>query len=224
MTKKAVALLSGGMDSIVAAAMVAQDGYEIYALTVSYGQRHAREIEYSKLLAKWLEVRKHEIIELPIAKLLKSALTDPVADVASDAEMIGRKIPSTYVPARNTMLLSIALAWAESLGADAIIIGANSIDYSGYPDCRPEFIEAFQNLMGTATRRGVEGRPIRVLAPLITLSKGDIVHNGMELNVPFEYTWSCYRGGSNPCGECESCLLRKKGFESVGIRDPAEKE
>lgn len=224
MTKKAVALLSGGMDSIVAAAMVAQDGYEIYALTVSYGQRHAREIECSKLLAKWLEVRKHEIIELPIAKLLKSALTDPVADVASDAEMIGRKIPSTYVPARNTMLLSIALAWAESLGADAIIIGANSIDYSGYPDCRPEFIEAFQNLMGTATRRGVEGRPIRVLAPLITLSKGDIVHNGMELKVPFEHTWSCYRGGSSPCGECESCLLRKKGFESVGIRDPAEKE
>jgi len=224
MTKKAVALLSGGMDSIVAAAMVAQDGYEIYALTISYGQRHAREIECSKLLAKWLEVRKHEIIELPIAKLLKSALTDPVADVASDAEMIGRKIPSTYVPARNTMLLSIALAWAESLGADAIIIGANSIDYSGYPDCRPEFIEAFQNLMDTATRRGVEGRPIRVLAPLITLSKGDIVHNGMELNVPFEHTWSCYRGGSSPCGECESCRLRKKGFESVGIRDPAEKE
>jgi 7-cyano-7-deazaguanine synthase len=221
MEKKAVALLSGGLDSVTAAAIVARQGYRIYALTVSYGQRHFREIDSARLLAEWLDAVRHEVIELPISELLRSALTEIESNVEADQSAIGKCIPPTYVPARNTILLSMALAWSESLDADAVVIGANSIDYSGYPDCRPEFLEAFQTLISVATKKGVEGHRIRLFAPLINMSKADIVRKAVELAVPIEKTWSCYRGGEKPCGVCESCLLRQRGFESAGIRDPA---
>ena len=220
MDKSAVALLSGGLDSVTAAAVAAGQGYRLYALTVSYGQRHSREIDSARVLADWLGVIRHEVIELPISGLLKSTLTENESDIRVDRSAIGKGIPPTYVPARNSILLSLALAWSESLGADAIVIGANSIDYSGYPDCRPEFLEVFQDLISVATKKGVEGHSIRLLAPLITMSKADIVRKAVELSVPIEKTWSCYGGGEKPCGVCESCLLRQRGFQSAGIRDP----
>lgn len=222
MTKKAIALLSGGMDSVTAAAMIKSQGYEIYALTVSYGQRHSREIESAKRLAIWLGAKEHEVIDLPISRLLKSSLTNPEEDVKSKNEMtIGSSIPSTYVPGRNAILLAIAAAWAESIGAEAIVMGVNAIDYSGYPDCGQPFIDAFENVIKIATRSGVEGHPVEILAPLAKMSKADIVRKGSELGVPFKETWSCYTGGNKPCGVCDSCLLRKKGFAAAGIPDPA---
>lgn len=221
MEKKAVALLSGGLDSVTAAAIVARRGFRIYALTVSYGQRHNKEIESARELAKWLDAVGHEVIEIPLSRILKSALTDEESKVEAAPDEIGKTIPQTYVPARNTILLSLALAWSESIDAAAIVIGANSIDYSGYPDCRPEFLEAFQNLISVGTKRGVEGYRIELLAPLINMSKAEIVRHAVELGVPIERTWSCYRGGEKPCGVCESCLLRKRGFESAGMKDPA---
>ncbi len=222
MTKKAIALLSGGMDSVTAAAMIKAQGYDIYALTVSYGQRHAREIESAKRLAIWLGAKEHEIVDLPISRLLKSALMNPDEDVTTaDEKAIGSKIPTTYVPGRNAILLAIATAWAESIGAEAIVMGVNAIDYSGYPDCGQPFIDAFENLIKIATRSGVEGHPVDILAPLAKMSKADIVRKGNELGVPFKDTWSCYKGGKKPCGVCDSCLLRKKGFAAAGIPDPA---
>jgi len=219
--KKAVALLSGGMDSITAAAIVKNQGYDIYALTVSYGQRHAREIESAKRLASWLQAKEHEIVDLPISRLLKSALISPDADVTGDEKLIGKRIPPTYVPGRNTILLAIATAWGESIGADAIVMGVNAIDYSGYPDCGQPFIDAFQQVIKVGTKSGVEGHPIQILAPLARMSKADIVREGTRLGVPFKLTWSCYKGSGKPCGVCESCLLRKKGFMEAGIPDPA---
>ena len=222
MTKKAIALLSGGMDSVTAAAMIKKQGYDIYALTISYGQRHAREIESAKRLANWLGVVNHEIVDLPISRLLKSALMNPEEDVTTaDEKLIGQKIPTTYVPGRNAILLSIAAAWAESIGAEAIVMGVNSIDYSGYPDCGQPFIDAFVNLFKVSTKAGVEGHPVEILAPLSKMSKADIVRKGSELGVPFKETWSCYKGGKKPCGVCDSCLLRKKGFAAAGVADPA---
>jgi 7-cyano-7-deazaguanine synthase len=221
MTKKAVALLSGGMDSVTAAAIVKSQGYDIYALTVSYGQRHAREIESAKRLAIWLKATAHEVVDLPISRLLKSSLMNPEEDVTSDEKTIGKTIPRTYVPGRNAILLSIAAAWAESIGADAIVMGVNVIDYSGYPDCGKPFIDAFTSLIKVSTRSGAEGHPIEILAPLSTMSKADIVRKGIELGVPFKETWSCYKGGGEPCGVCDSCVLRKKGFSAAGVPDPA---
>jgi 7-cyano-7-deazaguanine synthase len=222
MTKKAIALLSGGMDSVTAAAMIKGQGYDIYALTVSYGQRHAREIESAKRLANWLGVVEHEIVDLPISRLLKSALMNPEEDVTTaDEKLIGAKIPTTYVPGRNAILLAIATAWAESIGAEAIVMGVNAIDYSGYPDCGQPFIDAFENLIEISTKGGVEGHPVEIMAPLAKMSKADIVRKGIELGVPFKETWSCYKGGKKPCGVCDSCLLRKKGFASAGVADPA---
>ena len=221
MTKKAIALLSGGMDSITAAAMVREQGYEIYALTVSYGQRHSREIESAKRLAIWLKAKEHEVVDLPISRLLKSSLMNPEDDVTSDEKTIGKKIPSTYVPGRNAILLATAAAWAESIGADAIVMGVNVIDYSGYPDCGQQFIDAFTNLIKISTRSGVQGNSIEILTPLSKMSKADIVRKGSELGVPFKDTWSCYKGGGEPCGVCDSCILRKKGFSVAGIPDPA---
>lgn len=221
MTKKAIALLSGGMDSVTAAAMIKSQGYDIYALTVSYGQRHAREIESAKRLAIWLKATEHEVVDLPISRLLKSSLMNPEEDVTSDEKTIGKKIPRTYVPGRNAILLAIATAWAESIGADAIVIGVNVVDYSGYPDCGKPFIDAFSNLIKVSTRSGVEGHPIEILAPISSMSKADIVRKGNELGVPFKETWSCYKGGGEPCGVCDSCVLRKKGFAEAGVPDPA---
>jgi len=221
MTKKAIALLSGGMDSVTAAAIVKGQGYEIYALTASYGQRHAREIESAKRLAIWLGVKEHEIVDLPISRLLKSSLMNPEEDVTGDEAKIGKRIPATYVPGRNAILLAIAAAWAESIGADAIVMGVNVIDYSGYPDCGQPFIDAFSNLIKVSTRGGFEGHPIEILTPLAKMSKAEIVRKGKELGVPFKETWSCYKGGREPCGVCESCILRRKGFAAAGMEDPA---
>lgn len=212
------------MDSITAAAIVKNQGYEIYALTVSYGQRHAREIESAKRLANWLGAKEHEIVDLPISRLLKSTLVSPDADVTGDEKLIGKRIPPTYVPGRNIILLAIAAAWGESIGADAIIIGVNAIDYSGYPDCGRPFIDSFQQVIRVATKSGVEGHPIEILAPIAKMSKADIVREGTKLGVPFKLTWSCYKGSGKPCGVCESCLLRKKGFSEAGVPDPALQE
>lgn len=221
MVKKAVALLSGGMDSITAAAIVKNQGYEIYALTVSYGQRHAREIESAKRLAIWLGAKEHEVVDLPITRLLKSALTNPDEDVTGDEKLIGKRIPATYVPGRNAIMLAIAAAWGESIGADAIVLGVNAVDYSGYPDCGQSFIDAFQQLIKVGTKSGVEGNPIEIITPIAKMSKAQIVKEGTKLGVPFKQTWSCYKGTGKPCGVCESCMLRKKGFAEAGVADPA---
>jgi 7-cyano-7-deazaguanine synthase len=221
MTKKAIALLSGGMDSVTAAAIVKNQGYDIYALTVSYGQRHAREIESAKRLAIWLGVKEHEVVDLPISRLLKSSLMNPEEDVTGDEAKIGTRIPATYVPGRNAILLAIAAAWAESLGADAIVMGVNVVDFSGYPDCGKPFIDAFNNLITVSTRGGIQGHPVEILTPIAKMSKADIVRKGKELGVPFKETWSCYKGGGEPCGVCESCILRRKGFAAAGMDDPA---
>ena len=222
MVKKAVCLLSGGLDSSVTAYIAKNQGYEIYALTMKYGQRHKREIDSAKRIAKTLNVKKHVIIDLNLRKFGGSSLTDKSIDVETDHKIknIGKKIPSTYVPARNTIFLSLALAYAETMDADKIFIGATSTDYSGYPDCRPEYFKAFQNMADIATKKSAEGKKIKIKTPLLKMSKKDIVLEGDSLHVPFEKTWSCYMGKSKACGRCDSCLLRLKGFKEAGIRDP----
>ena len=215
---KAVCLISGGMDSAVAAAIAKQQGYEIYALSFDYGQRNRKELEASHQIAKWLGGR-HKIIEANLRQIGGSALTDNI-----EVPEHGEGIPVTYVPARNTIFLSFALAYGEVIDADAIFIGVNAVDYSGYPDCRPEYIEAFQNMANLAIKRGVEGKPIKIVAPLLYMSKAEIVKKGMELGVPFEKTWSCYREGEKACGKCDSCRLRLKAFKEAGYEDPLEYE
>jgi 7-cyano-7-deazaguanine synthase len=218
----AIVLLSGGMDSATALAVALQHSRRVDCLTVSYGQRHRREIQSARRLAVHFHIRHHRILHLPLAPLLRSALTNSSRPLprARRTRAPG-PIPATYVPARNTILLSIALGYAESIGAEAIYIGANAIDYSGYPDCRPEYFRAFEHLARLATRAGVErGWAIRIEAPLLRLSKADIVRLGERLHVPWGQTWSCYAGGRRPCGRCDSCALRARGFEIAGIRDP----
>jgi 7-cyano-7-deazaguanine synthase len=218
----AVVLLSGGMDSATALAVARQHFRRVHALTVIYGQRHRREIESARSLAIHFRVADHKVLSLPLGPLLRSALTDPTRPLprALPGKGTGR-IPATYVPARNTIFLAIALGYAESLGAEAIFIGANAIDYSGYPDCRPEYFRAFERLARLATRAGVErGRTVRIEAPLLRMSKADIVRLGERLQVPWNMTWSCYAGGRAPCGECDSCVLRARGFDQAGIPDP----
>jgi 7-cyano-7-deazaguanine synthase len=218
----AVVLLSGGMDSATALAVARQHFRRVEGLTLIYGQRHRREIHSARRLATHFRIARHEILQLPLGPLLRSALTDRKRALprSLDRRAPGR-IPATYVPARNTIFLSIALGYAESVGASAIYIGANSIDYSGYPDCRPEYFRAFEHLARLATRAGVEeGRDIRVEAPLLRLSKADIVRLGERLHVPWELTWSCYSGGQVPCGRCDACVLRARGFDAAGISDP----
>ncbi len=215
---KAVCLVSGGMDSAVAAAIAKNEGYECYPLSFNYGQRNRKEIEAAKNIAEWLG-GKHKIIEINLRQIGGSALTDDI-----EVPEKGEGIPVTYVPARNTIFLSLALAYAEVIDADAIFIGVNAVDYSGYPDCRPEYIEAFQRMADLATKRGVEGRPIKIKAPLLYLSKAEIVKKGYELGVPFEKTWSCYREGEKACGKCDSCRLRLKAFKEAGLEDPIEYE
>jgi len=219
----AIVLLSGGLDSTVTAARAISDGHAIVALTVGYGQRHARELEAARAVAKALAAREHVELEVDLASLGGSALTDAAVELPMDRDeaAMGEGIPATYVPARNTVLLSLALALAEARDAEAIYIGANAVDYSGYPDCRPEFLESFERTANLATKRGVEGRPFRIIAPLVDLSKEDIVRLGVELGAPLELTWSCYVGGAAPCGRCDSCRLRAKGFAEAGIEDPA---
>ncbi|MCD6383545.1 MAG: 7-cyano-7-deazaguanine synthase QueC, partial [Thermoplasmata archaeon] len=222
MEKRAVVLLSGGLDSSVTAAYARSKGYSIYALTVIYGQTHSREIESAKSVAKYLKAEEHRIIELPPFIFQSSALLG-AEEIPTDRrleEIPDSSIPPTYVPARNIVLLSIASAWAESVGAEAVFIGVNALDYSGYPDCRPEFIEAFQEVLKRGTKAGVEGRAIKIVAPLINMSKGEIVRLGHSLGLDFSLTWSCYKGGERACGVCDSCKLRIKGFKEAGLKDP----
>jgi 7-cyano-7-deazaguanine synthase len=218
----AVVLLSGGMDSATALAVACQHFRRVDGLTVIYGQRHRREIQSARRLAAHFRIAHHEILRLPLGPLLRSALTDPKRALPHSLHRrTPGRIPATYVPARNTILLSIALGYAESVGARAIYIGANAIDYSGYPDCRPEYFRAFEHLARLATRAGVEeGRKVRVEAPLLRLSKADIVRLGERLHVPWKMTWSCYAGGRTPCGRCDACVLRARGFDAARVPDP----
>lgn len=217
--KRAVALLSGGLDSAVAAAWTASQGYELICLTLDYGQRHRREIEAARALSRALGAAEHLVLSIDIGRIAGSALMDPSSEVP-EPETAG--IPATYVPARNMILLSIAMALAETRDADAVVIGATAVDYAGYPDCRPEFIEAFYIAVEKGTRRGAEGRPIKLLAPLLRMSKAEIIRIGMELGVRFALTWSCYSGGEKACGRCASCMYRLKGFREAGVEDPID--
>jgi len=221
----AVVLLSGGLDSATTLAWALEKGFAAHALTVDYGQRHRLELERASLLATALGARSHRLARVELPTGAGSALTDPALPVPRERTLgqIGEGIPSTYVPARNTVFLSLALGLAEVLGAEALFIGANSVDYSGYPDCRPEFLAAFEQLARTATRAGVEGRPIRLHAPLLRLSKAEIVREAVRLGVDVGLTLSCYdpTADGRPCGSCDACLLRAKGFREAGMDDPA---
>jgi 7-cyano-7-deazaguanine synthase len=224
---KAVCLLSGGLDSATCLAWARRQGFDIYALSFDYGQRHRVELEAAGRVAEALGVTSHRVAHIDLRVFGHSALTADI-DVPKgrDATEMSAAIPITYVPARNTIFLSFALAWAEVLEAEAIVIGVNALDYSGYPDCRPEFIEAFQTMANLATKTGVEGLKLKIHTPLLHLSKADIVRFGVDLGVPFELTHSCYDPdpAGKPCGECDSCLLRAKGFEEAGVVDPASKK
>ena len=217
-----VVLLSGGLDSYTAAAVAKRDGFAIYALSINYGQRHASELEAARVVAKALGVVRHLELSLDLTKIGGSALTSSSIAVPKDRAVDPAVIPSTYVPARNTIFLSLALAWAEVVGASDIFIGVNALDYSGYPDCRPEFINAFEQLGRVATKAGVEGRPLTIHTPLITLSKAAIVKLGLSLGLDYGLTRSCYDPGpgGRPCGRCDSCRLRAAGFAEAGATDP----
>jgi 7-cyano-7-deazaguanine synthase len=220
--KKAVVLLSGGIDSAATLAVALKEGFETYALSFDYGQRHALELEAARTVADKLGAKEHLVIQLDLRRIGGSALTDdiPVPKGRSGDE-IGAGIPVTYVPARNTIFLSFALAWAEVVGAGEIFIGANTHDYSGYPDCRPEFLEAFEKMANLATRCGLEGKGVKIRAPLIEFSKSEIIKLGHDLGVDFSLTHSCYDPTYEglACGECDSCIIRKKGFAQAGIED-----
>lgn len=223
--KKAVALASGGLDSSTALAIALRQGFEIYALTIDYGQRHRWELEAARRVAQSLGVRHHVISRVDLRVFGGSALTaDIPVPKGRDAEAIPSEIPVTYVPARNTIFLSLALGWCEVLGAEDIFIGVNAVDYSGYPDCRPEFIRAFERLANLATKAGVEGSArFHVHAPLLYMSKAEIIRAGLEAGVDFSLTHSCYDPSPEglACGSCDSCILRRRGFESAGVPDPA---
>src|SRR4029079_4972361 len=212
MSPKAVLLLSGGLDSYTAGAIARAEGYELYALTVRYGQVHAAEIDAARRVATALGVAQHIELDVPLSKFGGSALVGD-GEIPKDRALATSDIPSTYGPARNTVFLSLAMAWAEAVGAEAIVIGVNALDYSGYPDCRPEYLRAFERVAALATRAGVEGRPLRILAPLLEWSKAQIIRRGLDLGVDYGLTWSCYdpSPGGAPCGRCDSCILRARG-------------
>jgi 7-cyano-7-deazaguanine synthase len=217
----AVVLLSGGLDSYTAGAIARSDGFELHALTIRYGQRHEQEIESARKVARALGVLAHLELDLDLRGIGGSALTADIP-VPRDRDLSAPGIPVTYVPARNTIFLSLALACAEVLNATDIVIGVNALDYSGYPDCRPEFIHAFESLATYATRAGVEGARFRVHTPLIKLTKAEIIRRGLALGLDYRLTHSCYdpRPGGTPCGRCDSCVLRAKGFAEAGVADP----
>ncbi|HXV27600.1 MAG TPA: 7-cyano-7-deazaguanine synthase QueC [bacterium] len=218
--KSAVCLLSGGLDSATALYLAQNEGYSAKALTVRYGQRHEKEIEAAAAIAAVLSI-EHYVMKIGLpwggSSLLDISMPLPLG--RNEKEM-ANSIPSTYVPARNSIFLTIAASYAEAIGAAAIFIGANALDYSGYPDCRPEYFEAFEAAMRLGTKQGVEGNPLRIKKPLLKLTKKEIIELGNSLGVPFEKTWSCYQGEDKPCGRCDSCLLRAKGFREAGIEDP----
>jgi 7-cyano-7-deazaguanine synthase len=217
----AVVLLSGGLDSYTAAAIARSEGFSLHALTINYGQRHAQELAAARRVAASLGVVRHQELTLDLRGIAGSALTSDVP-VPRDRDLAAVDIPSTYVPARNTIFLAIALGWAETLDARDLFIGVNALDYSGYPDCRPEFITAFESLAAVATRAGVEGVRFHIHTPLITLSKAEIIRRGLALGLDYGLTHSCYDPGleGHPCGHCDSCVLRAKGFAEAGARDP----
>ena len=219
--KRAVLLLSGGLDSYTAGAIVRAEGHELYALSIRYGQTHAREIDAARKVAKALGVARHLELDVPLSAFGGSALVGDGA-IPKDRPIITSEIPSTYVPARNTVFLSLALAWAEVVGASAIVIGVNALDYSGYPDCRPEYLRAFERVAALATKSGIEGQRLRVVAPLLDLSKADIIRRGISLGLDYGLTHSCYDPGADgrPCGRCDSCVLRARGFSEAGAIDP----
>lgn len=218
--KRAVILVSGGLDSATVLAMARAEGYDCYTLAFDYGQRHRAELLAAERVSKALGAVEHKVIPLDLTAIGGSALTDNTIAVPDHSDEAG--IPVTYVPARNTVFLSIGLGWAEVLGADDIFIGVNAVDYSGYPDCRPDFIEAFERMANLATKAGVEGHPLRIRTPLIDLSKGEIIRRGMALGVDYALTVSCYQADADgrACGKCDSCYLRREGFRAAGLDDP----
>lgn len=222
---KAVCLLSGGLDSATSLAVSRRDGFECYTLAFDYGQRHRVELDAAVRVARSLGSVEHVVMPIDLRRFGKSALTDEIAvPKGRDEAEMARGIPVTYVPARNTVFLSIALAWAEVLESSDVFIGVNALDYSGYPDCRPEYIAAFEKMANLATKSGVEGKTrMRIHAPLISLTKAGIIRLGLELGVDYSLTHSCYDpdGAGRPCGACDSCLLRAKGFAEAGLPDPA---
>jgi 7-cyano-7-deazaguanine synthase len=226
-SRKAVVVSSGGIDSTTAMAIAKSEGYDVYSLSFCYGQRHIPELKAAERVANAMGVREHLVIDIDMRKIGGSALTDDI-DVPRDRSLeegMEREIPVTYVPARNTIFLSYALAWAEVLEASDIFVGVNAVDYSGYPDCRPEYIEAFERMANLATRAGVEGiTRVKIHTPLIAMTKAQIIQKGVELGVDYTMTHSCYDPSADgkACGRCDSCLLRKKGFQEAGVPDPTE--
>lgn len=221
-SKKAVVLLSGGLDSATVLAMAINDGFECYALSFDYGQRHRCELQAARRVAESMGVKEHRIFDLNLRQFGGSALTDDSIAVPDAGDEDGDEIPVTYVPARNTVFLSLALGWAEVLGARDIFIGVNSVDYSGYPDCRPEFIDAFQAMANLATKEGVEGTGFQIDTPLISFSKAEIIQQGIILGVDYGLTISCYNPDDEgkACGQCDSCALRREGFAAAEVDDP----
>jgi len=219
MMKRAVVLLSGGLDSVTALAMAIEQGYECYTLSFNYGQRHDAELVAAEKLSKLNGAIEHKVINIDLRAIGGSALTDNTIDVPEEHH---EGIPVTYVPARNTVFLSIALGWAEVLSAQSIYIGVNAVDYSGYPDCRPEFITAFEQLANVATKAGVEGQKLTIQSPLMKMTKADIINQGIRLGVDYSQTISCYQADSEgrACGKCDSCHFRREGFNQAGISDP----
>lgn len=223
---KAVVLLSGGLDSSTVLALAEERSFDVVALTFEYGQKHKRELNSARRIAKHFEVGEHIVLPLDLRGHLKSSLIRESMAIPQRGNVseIGREIPDTYVPSRNIIFLSIGASIAESMDAEAVFIAANAVDYSGYPDCTPEFISAFQRTLEVGTKAGKEGHAVKVEAPILSLSKAEIVREAVRLGVPLELTWSCYRGGAKACGRCDSCLLRLEGFREAGLEDPLEYE
>ena len=217
---KAVILLSGGLDSSTVLYQASSDGYECYAISFDYQQRHRRELEAAKAIARGVGVADHQLVTFDLRQWGGSALTDDIDLPQRSISEMAQNIPVTYVPARNTIFLSFALAYAETLGVERIYIGVNALDYSGYPDCRPYYIQAMQSVFRLGTKQGREGQAITIVAPLINLKKTEIIQMGNELGVPWEKTWSCYAGGDRACGVCDSCRLRLAAFAELGLQDP----
>lgn len=219
---KAVILLSGGLDSSTVLYQARADGYDCYALSFDYQQRHRRELEAARDIAGFVGVREHQVVSFDLRLWGGSALTDNQIDLPSDRSLteMGQTIPITYVPARNTIFLSFALGYAEAIAAAKVYIGVNALDYSGYPDCRPDYIQAMQEVFRLGTKQGLEGKTIEIVAPLINLKKTEIIQLGNSLGVPWEKTWSCYAGEEKACGVCDSCRLRLAAFDELGLKDP----
>jgi 7-cyano-7-deazaguanine synthase len=223
---EAIVLLSGGLDSSTVLAMAKERGFDLVAVTFDYGQKHRRELQSAKKIAEAAGVKEHIVIPLDLGKYLRSSLTQKGMEIPKHRKVkdISSDIPDTYVPSRNIVFLSIASSIAESRGSEAIFIAANAVDFSGYPDCTPEFLRSFQKVLEVGTKAGREGRAVKVEAPLLKMTKGEIVKEALRLKVPLKHTWSCYEGGEKACGLCDSCQLRRRGFSQAGAKDPIEYE